>query len=87
MEDANGTVILEHVADEKDLGIRFQENLSFDEHTHNGIKKANFMVGLIRRVFTFLDAASFRFLYTALVRSLLESNQVVWFPARPALVD
>jgi hypothetical protein len=44
------------------------------------------MMGLIRRVFTYLDTRTFRYLYVALVRSVLENNQVVWYPVRKGLV-
>ena len=86
MRSTEGNVVLEHIEEEKDLGIIFQENLSFDSHIHQRIKKANSMMGLIRRVFSFLDAKCFCYLYTAFVRSLLESSQAVWFPSRPTLV-
>ena len=55
MNSNQDEISLEHVGEEKDLGIIFQENLSFDEHIHSRIKKANQMMGLIRRVFTFLE--------------------------------
>lgn len=68
------------------MGLTFQENLSFDEHIKNKAKKANGMMGLIRRVFTYLDEKSFRYLYTAFVRSVIETSQAVWFPSRISLV-
>ena len=44
------------------------------------IKKANQIVGLIRRSFSYLDGRSFVKLYTALVRPHLEYAQCVWSP-------
>ena len=71
---------LEHVFDEKDLGVYFDANMSFDDHIAIKIKKANQILGLIRRSFTYLDGKSFVRLYTALVRPHLEYAQSVWSP-------
>ena len=83
MHDENGlTVLLEHIGEEKDLGVIFQEDLRFDDHIQTKCKKANAMMGLIRRVFSYLDVNVFRYLYTAFVRSVIETSQSVWFPNR-----
>ena len=71
---------MEHVFVEKDLGVLFDADLTFQEHITTMIKKANAMVGLIRRSFTFLDCNMFRRLYTAFVRPHLEYGQAVWAP-------
>ena len=63
---------MEHVFEEKDLGITFDSDISFREHIANKINKANSITGLIRRSFTFLDCESFSKLYCALVRPHLE---------------
>ena len=42
--------------------------------------KANALVGLIRRTFSFLDARLFKKLYVSFVRPHLEYAQVVWSP-------
>ena len=34
--------------DEKDLGVTFNENLSFDKHINRTVSKANQMTGVIR---------------------------------------
>ena len=54
---------LEHVFEEKDLGVWVDHQLTFDEHISLKVKKANSMAGLIRRNFTYLDARSFKTLY------------------------
>ena len=71
---------LEHVFEEKDLGVHIDTDLSFEEHIATKIKKANQIMGLIRRSFTYLDKDSFKKLYTALVRPHLEYAQSVWSP-------
>ena len=44
------------------------------------IKKANQMVGLIRRSFTFLDRGMMRQLITSLIRPHLEYGSCIWKP-------
>ena len=71
---------LEHVFDEKDLGVIFDSDLSFDEHISRITQKANGIVGLIRRTFSYLDTKSFTNLYTSFVRPHLEYAQSIWAP-------
>ena len=71
---------LETCEEEKDLGITFDSNLNFDKHISNVTKKANQMLGLIKRTFTYLDKDMFLKLYKALVRSHLEYGNVIWSP-------
>ena len=66
--------------EEKDLGVTFDKKLSFDNHIANAINKANQMIGIIRRTFTFLDENIFMRLYKALVRPHLEYGNTVWYP-------
>ena len=71
---------LEHVFEEKDLGVTVDFEMSFSEHICLKVKKANAIMGLIRRSFSFLDVALFRKLYTTFVRPHIEYAQVVWSP-------
>ena len=71
---------LEHVFEEKDLGVLIDTDLKFNEHINSKVKKANMMVGLIRRSFSFLDGALFKILFTTHVRPHLEYCQSVWSP-------
>ena len=41
--------------DEKDLRVTFDKNLLFDRHIMHIVNKANQMIGIITRTFTFLD--------------------------------
>ena len=75
-----GNKELEHVFEEKDLGVYVDADLSFEEHIATKVKKANQIMRLIRRSFTYLDKESFTKLYTALVRPHLEYAQSVWSP-------
>ena len=71
---------LEHVFEEKDLGVIIDMELSFEEHMASKIKKANSIMGLIRRTFSFLDGETFKKLYTSFVRPHLEYANPVWSP-------
>lgn len=71
---------LEHVPNEKDLGVTIDDELKFEEHITRKIQVANGIVGQIRRSFSFLDAETFRRLYVAFVRPHLEYCQSVWSP-------
>ena len=71
---------LEHVFEEKDLGVIIEMDLNFQEHISTKIKKANGIMGLIRRTFCYLDAELFKKLYTTFVRPHLEYAQSVWSP-------
>ena len=71
---------LEHVFEEKDLGVTIDSELTFDDHICLKVKKANMMVGLIRRSFSFLSCNLFKMLYTAFVRPHLEYGQAIWSP-------
>ena len=66
--------------EEKDLGITFDKELTFDSHISNITKKANQMLGIIKRTFTFMNKDIFLKLYKALVRSHLEYGNVIYYP-------
>lgn len=71
---------LEHVFEEKDLGVIIDSELKFEEHIADKVKKANSLVGIIRRSFSYLDGELFKTLFTSFVRPHLEYNQAVWSP-------
>ena len=77
---AIGGSLLEHVDQEKDLGVIIDSELTFEEHIFSKIKKANSIVGLISRSFEYLSPEMFRTLYIAFVRPHLEYAQAVWCP-------
>ena len=66
--------------EEKDLGVTFDPLLKFDRHVQNIIAKANQMIGVIKRTFTFLDKDSFLKLYKAFIRPHLEYANTIWSP-------
>ena len=60
---------------EKNLGINVDYNLTFEGHIYDRIKKANQMMGLIQRSFTYMNKDIFKPLYVTMVRSLIEYGQ------------
>ena len=51
---------LEFITKEKDLGVIIDHKLNFSSHIVTQVKKANKMMGIIRRCYTHLDITSFR---------------------------
>ena len=85
-QEGNSTrVTLKETASEKDLGVLIDDRLTFKDHVAQSTKKANRMVGLIRRSFDFLTASTFIQLYKSLVRPLLEYGHCVWQPHHKTL--
>ncbi len=70
---------LRRVAEEKDIGV-IGDNLSFSNHMATKIKKANSIMGVIRRAYAYLDDDNFLLLYKALVRPHLEYASLVPSP-------
>ena len=71
---------LNKVDKEKDLGIIFDTELSFEEHINTKVKKANSLVGMIRRTFVYLDKDMFKQLFTSIIRPHVEYGAPVWNP-------
>ena len=69
---------LEHIGEEKDLGVYVDCDLKFESHVAEQVKKASAMLGLIRRSFTSLSANIVLPLFKCFVRHHLENNAVVW---------
>ena len=59
---------LQKVNEEKDIGVVIDSSLKFEIHVVEKIKKANRMIGLIKRNFNYVDKNTFLTLYKALVR-------------------
>ena len=78
---------LDHVEEEKDLGVTIDEELTFSSHIDGKIAKANSFLGLIRRNFCYLDKSSMLRLFKAFVRPHLEYAQAVWSPHLPGVVN
>ena len=75
-----GETILKTVANERDLGVIIDQDLTFEDHLSAKIKKANQIIGIIRRSFQHLDEDMFLQLYKSMVRPHLEYANQVWSP-------
>ena len=64
----------------RDLGVQVGPELKFNQHVELIANKANMMLGLIRRSFTFVDGPTVKKLYSSLVRPILEYGNVIWAP-------
>ena len=62
------------------MGFIFCELLSFDIHIQKCISKANQMIGLVKRTFSFLNRDIFLKLYKGLIRPHLEYGNLIWNP-------
>ena len=71
---------LESIILEKDLGVNMDNKLKFDRHTEIQVNKANKMLGMIRRAYTYLDTDSMNTLYKSIIRPLLEYGHVIAYP-------
>ena len=71
---------IQQVEDEKDLGVTFQKDLKFTKHINNCVKKANRMIGIIKRTFSHMDKSMFLQLYKTMIRPYMEYATVVWAP-------
>ena len=65
---------------EKDVGVTFDENMTFRHDITLRATKANNIMGIIRRNYTYLDIESFKLLFKSLVRPHLEYGAPVWNP-------
>ena len=72
---------------EKDIGVIVDKDLDFSLHIGEKTKKANQIMGLIRRCFRYMDEEMFVALYTSLVRPHLEYGASVWSPFKKMYID
>ena len=70
---------------EKDLGVLIDNKLGFSEHVAHITKKANRIVGIIRRTFDYLTEDLFVQLFKSLVRPILEYGHSAWQPGSKQL--
>ena len=71
---------LDEVLEEKDLGVKFDPTLLFSKHTATITKKANSMVGIIRRTFDHMDKDMLKIMYKTLIRPHVEYANCIWSP-------
>lgn len=75
------THILESVSTIIDLGIMFDEKMSFIPHINRAVNKAFRMCGFVRRQCQhFTDIPAIILLFNSLSRSILEYGSIIWSP-------
>ena len=62
----------------KDLGITISYNLSWSDHIHELVNKANKVLGVLKRLLWSNSVNEFSLLYKTLVRPILEYAAPVW---------
>ena len=75
-----GLIPMANVQSEKDVGVIFDLNMSFREDINSRATKANSIMGIIRRTYTYLDIESFKLLFKSLVRPHLENGAPIRNP-------
>ena len=78
---------IERVSEEKDIGVTIDEELTFEKHAQEKIKKANSTCAAIRRSFKYLKVDTFLPLYKSMVRSHLDYANSVWAPYKKGIID
>ena len=79
MTNKDGEILsIQEDSEEKDLGIHFENKLKFNKHITVTVKRANKIVGFIRRTFSFMDKELFLMVYKYLIRSGLDYGSPVW---------
>ena len=71
---------------ENNLEIIFDSTLSFEEHIHSKVNKANSLAGMLRRTFVHLDKDMFKQLFVSIARPHLEYGAAVWNPHSKKLI-
>ena len=64
----------------EDLGITISYNLSWSDHIHELVNKANKVLGVIKGLLGSNSVNEFSLLYKSLVRLILEYAAPVWCP-------
>lgn len=65
---------------ERDLGVLVDRELKFHQQTTRTVKKANQILGMIRRAFSTRNQSLILSLYKTMVRPVLEYGNVIWGP-------
>ena len=69
------------VTSEKDLGITFQHDMKFDFHINNIVNKANRLLGLVKRTFSYMDRNKLLIIYKSIIRPKIDHGDSVWNPS------
>ena len=87
IKENNQITPLEYEESYKDLGVIFDEKLTFRDHIHEKVHKAYAMLGIIKRNFKYISINNFILLYRSIVRSLLDYCVSVWVPYKKGDIE
>ena len=71
---------LESTNVERDLGVVVDDLLKFHRHTAAAVRKANSVLGIIKKSFATLDKVTLPLLYKSMVRPHFEYGNLIWGP-------
>ena len=80
LEQDPASVTLEVTECEKDLGVNVDPELKFSKHIEIQVNKADNILGMLRRSYTYLDADTLKRRFAVLVRPHFEYSNVAWSP-------
>ena len=66
---------------ERYLGVQIDPDLKFNQHVETVTSKANRMLEMIRRAYTYKDGLTIKKLYISLIRPILEYGNAAWVPS------
>ena len=72
--------VLSHVTEEKDLGVVISEDMKAEKNVVRNVKKADKILGMIRRTFSYMNKAMLQLLIKVFIRPHLEYAQQAWSP-------
>ena len=75
-----GDKLIESINMEKDLGVHIHKSLKVKEQVNYVVKKANRILGTIRRAYTNKSMKNIKNVCITLVRPIIESCQQAWYP-------
>ena len=64
----------------RDIGVILSDDLKWNNHVSQAVSKANSVLGMLKRTFTFWNIETFKILFTTYVRPHLEYAAPVWNP-------
>ena len=77
-----GNEMIDYCTEEKDLGVKINCKLNWNDHCNYLVSKANQKFGLLKRTCHFVKNTNRRrVLYLTLVRSIFEHCPIVWHPS------
>lgn len=87
MANSQGERALAETTEEKDLGVWVTKDMKSAVAVAHAASKANQLLGLIKRCFSYLDIHLVKQLYTVMIRPHLEYGNVIWHPQYKKEID